>query len=71
MPADNSQHIIPDLQKLPDGTLLTRRQLAEISSFKLVTLKLWAKQGRGPKITRVENRPRYRAQDVREWMAAG
>ncbi|TXN21539.1 DNA-binding protein [Methylobacterium sp. WL9] len=71
MPVASSGNSIPDIQKLPDGALLTRRQLAEISSFKVITLKVWAKQGRGPKITRVENRPRYRAQDVREWMAAG
>lgn len=61
---------IPDLEKLPDTALLTRRQLSDLSSFALITLKVWAKKGRGPQITVVEGRPRYRVRDVREWMGA-
>lgn len=61
---------VPDLGKLPGETLITRQQLSEISSFALITLKVWAKSGRGPRITVVEGRPRYRVRDVREWMGA-
>ncbi len=70
MPADSNQNTIPDLERLPDGALLTRRQLSDLSSFALITLKVWAKSGRGPRITVVEGRPRYRVRDVREWMGA-
>jgi hypothetical protein len=65
----HSARPIPDLEKLPDGALLTRGQLAVISTFALPTLKLWARQGRGPRVTVVEGRPRYRAGDVRAWLA--
>lgn len=58
----------PDLQKLPADALLNRRQLAALSGYALITLQVWAAKGRGPKITRVEGRPRYRAEDVRNWM---
>ncbi|KQQ48789.1 hypothetical protein ASF58_05925 [Methylobacterium sp. Leaf125] len=71
MPAiSNSAISAPDIERLPDSALLTRRQLSEISSFALITLKVWAKNGRGPRITVVEGRPRYRVSDVRAWMGA-
>ncbi|TXN20388.1 hypothetical protein [Methylobacterium sp. WL9] len=70
MPADSSQNTIPDIERLPDSALLTRRQLSDLSNFALITLKVWAKSGRGPRITVVEGRPRYRVRDVREWMGA-
>lgn len=57
-----------DIDKLPDSVLLTRKQVQEISGFALITLKVWAKSGRGPKITWIEGRPRFRAADVRSWM---
>jgi predicted site-specific integrase-resolvase len=69
MPAiSNARDITPDIERLPDSALLTRRQLSELSSFALITLKVWAKNGRGPRITVVEGRPRYRVSDVRAWM---
>lgn len=61
---------VPDLAALPGDALITRNQLAAVSSFALVTLKLWAREGRGPRITVVEGRPRYRVRDVREWMGS-
>lgn len=57
-----------DIDALPPSALLTRAQVAQVSGFAVVTLKLWATQGKGPKITRVEGLPRFRAQDVRSWM---
>jgi hypothetical protein len=60
----------PDLAALPGEAVITRQQLAAVSSFALVTLKLWAREGRGPRITKIEGRPRYRVRDVREWMGA-
>lgn len=68
--AGASPRAVPDIEKLPGEALITRRQLAAVSSFALITLKVWAKQGRGPRITVVEGRPRYRVRDVREWMGA-
>jgi hypothetical protein len=57
-----------DIGALPADALLTRRQIEQITGFRVQTLKNWAAVGRGPKITTVEKRPRYRAADVREWL---
>lgn len=59
---------IPDLSALPDDALLTRRQLSILTGFAIPTLKLWAREGRGPRIVVVENRPRHRAADARDWI---
>lgn len=50
------------------AALMTRREVAEFTGFAEITLAVWAKSGRGPKVTRVENRPRYRVGDVLEWI---
>lgn len=60
-----------DLSALPPDALLTRRQLSEVTGFGVQTFKNWAAHGRGPKIVRVENRPRHRVRDVRQWMGLG
>jgi hypothetical protein len=57
-----------DIDHLPASALLTRAQVAEASGFAVMTLKLWARKGKGPKITRIEGLPRFRVQDVRAWM---
>jgi hypothetical protein len=62
-------NLIPDLANLPDGALLTRKQTAKLTGFTEQTFKKWAPLGRGPKITRVEGRPRYRVADVRRWIS--
>ena len=59
---------VPDIAKLPDEALLTRRQVSDLTGFALITLKLWPKKGRGPRITVVEGCHRYRVRDVRAWM---
>lgn len=61
--------VVPDLNMLPDQALLTRDQVAQLTSFSLPTLKLWAKLGKGPKLVRVEGRPRYPAGALRQWAA--
>jgi hypothetical protein len=61
---------IPDLSALPSTACITRRQLGGLTGFSLPTLKVWAKQGKGPRITYVEGRPRYLVGDVREWLAS-
>lgn len=58
-----------DIGVLPADALLTRRQLEQITGFRAQTFKNWAAAGRGPKVTTIEKRPRYRAADVREWLA--
>ena len=65
-----SMTAMPDLDGLPPSALLTRNQVAALSGFALITFKRWAKTSRGPKITRVEGRPRYRAADVIAWLNA-
>lgn len=59
---------IPDLQNLPPDALLTRKQVCALSGYAIITLKKWAVAGRGPRITRVEGYPRYRAEDVGNWI---
>lgn len=56
------------MQGLPDHALLTRKQVCDISGFADITLRKWAGEGKGPKITRIEDRPRYMVRDVREWL---
>jgi hypothetical protein len=60
---------LPDLSALPSQACITRRQLGELTGFAIPTLKLWVKQGKGPRVTYVEGRPRYLAGDVRDWLA--
>ena len=59
---------IPDLDHLPDNALITRAQLATLSNFAVITLKVWTRRGRGPRVTTIEGRPRYRVADVRAWL---
>jgi hypothetical protein len=61
---------LPDLNTLPSHAVITRGQFCELVSIALPTAKLWAKQGRGPKVTYIEGRPRYLVGDLREWLAS-
>lgn len=61
---------VPDIATLPADALLTRNQVAALSGFALQTLKMWPAQGKGPRVTVVEGRPRYRVADIRQWMGA-
>ena len=58
-----------DIGSLPGDALLTRRQLEQITGFRTQTFKNWAAVDRGPRITTIEKRPRYRVADVRAWLA--
>lgn len=60
----------PDISTLPGDAMLTRKQVAALSGFALQTLKAWPALGKGPKVTTIEGRPRYRVADVRQWMGA-
>jgi hypothetical protein len=71
MPQRQPAPDVPDLNSLPDHALLTQQQLHKLTGFALITFRIWSTQGRGPKITRVEGRPRYMARDVRAWLEAG
>jgi predicted DNA-binding transcriptional regulator AlpA len=62
--------IIPDLAALPDESYLTRKQVAALTGFSVPAFKLWATQGRGPRVSRIEQQPRYRIADVRAWLDA-
>jgi predicted DNA-binding transcriptional regulator AlpA len=60
---------IPDINALPEHALLTQQQLHKLTGFALITFRIWASQGRGPKVTRINgNLPRYMARDVRAWI---
>lgn len=60
---------IPNVDELPASALLTPRQVVGVSGFSIPTLKRWAKEGKGPRVVTIEGRPRYRADDVREWLS--
>jgi hypothetical protein len=59
---------IPDIEGMPGHALLTRQQVARVSNFTEAALKKWAREGRGPRFTKIESRHRYRVEDVREWL---
>lgn len=60
----------PSLLSDPNA-MLTKRDLAQLTGFTRTSLDRWAAKGRGPRITRIEGFPRYRASDVLEWMESG
>jgi hypothetical protein len=59
-----------DLDALPDCTLLKRDEVASWLRLSTATLERWAAKARGPPITRVDGRPRYRLGDLRAWLSA-
>ncbi|CDX62883.1 hypothetical protein MPL3365_80051 [Mesorhizobium plurifarium] len=61
---------LPDLASLPSDAVLTRRQMSALSGYTVQAFKKWAREGRGPAITPVEGRPRYRVADARAWLGA-
>ena len=60
---------LPDLSTLPDAAYVTRKQIAALTGFSIPAFKLWEGQARGPRVTRIEGRPRYQVADVRAWLA--
>lgn len=71
MPDTTSRAAMPDLTSLPDHATLTRKQVASLTGFADITLRVWAGKGRGPKVTRLEGAPRYLARDLRAWLEGG
>lgn len=65
--------ILREISGAPDEMVLTIQDVAAISGFAPVTLRLWHFQGgdRGPQQIRIEGRPRYRLGEVRRWLASG
>jgi excisionase family DNA binding protein len=49
--------------------LLTRRETAEYLALPERTLAAWAYKGIGPRFYKVGRWTRYRAEDLREWLA--
>lgn len=68
MPGSKSRAAVPDLNSLPDHATLTRKQVAALTGFADITLRVWAGKGRGPKVTRLEGVPRYLVRDLRAWL---
>ncbi|MER9579229.1 hypothetical protein NKI78_26980 [Mesorhizobium sp. M0400] len=60
----------PNLAVLPPDALLTRKQMSALSGFTEQAFKKWARERRGPHITVIEGRPRYRVADARAWLGA-
>lgn len=67
-PRTHKPRPLPDLATLPPHAALDRQQVCAVTGFALQTLKAWAKTGRGPRITYIENRPRYLVADVLAWV---
>jgi hypothetical protein len=62
---------VPDIETLPGAALLTGAQVCALSGYSPQALKKWRKSDRGPRVTFVEGQARYRADDVRHWLAGG
>lgn len=61
-----------DRVKLRDDEILfTRREAAEVLRRKAKTLSEWARDGRGPRITRLNGRPFYRRADLFTYINGG
>jgi len=67
-PRTHKPRPLPNLTILPPHAALDRQQVCAATGFALQTLKAWAAQGRGPRVTRIEGRPRYLVCDVLAWM---
>lgn len=65
--------ILKEISDAPDEMVLTIQEVAAISGFAPVTIRLWNFQGegRGPQQIRIEGRPRYRLGEVRRWLKGG
>lgn len=69
--ANSRRTALVDIDRLPDSAACTTRDVAALSGFAEITLKVWRKAGdRGPKVTRIEGRPRYLVKDIRAWMGS-
>ncbi len=55
----------------PQPALLTRDDAARYLGVSYKTLERWAAEGRGPKITRIGGRPKYRRADLDEYLEKG
>jgi hypothetical protein len=60
---------ISQLAGAPDEVLLTPNEVHALYGWAPVTLRLWHRQGRGPRQVRLEGRPRYRLGDLRAWIS--
>lgn len=63
--------LTPDLEKLPPTAACTTRQVHQAFGFAIITLKKWRREGKGPRVTLIEGRPRYLVRDLREWAGIG
>jgi len=67
----DSAKFTAELVQLPDDALLTVEDLVLLGAGTKATLATWRCRGLGPVFTHVGNAARYRAGDVRAWIAAG
>ncbi len=49
--------------------IFTTEELAEYLALKPQTLRLWRTQGTGPRFLKIQNRTKYREEDIEEWLA--
>lgn len=68
MPARDFSRI-SQLAGAPDEVMLTPDEFHALYGVAPVTLRLWHRQGRGPRQTRIEGRPRYKLGDCRAWIS--
>jgi len=57
---------IKDISDLPE--LISRSQLAIFTGLAEQTFNRWATEGKGPRITKLGGRVRYRKQHVIDWL---
>ena len=51
------------------GEFLDTNEIAEAFATKPDTIRLWRREGRGPRWVRIEGRVLYSVADVQEWLA--
>ena len=68
-PRKRARRALPaiDLMNMPDTTACTTKQVHQGFGFAEITLKKWRREGKGPRVTLIEGRPRYLVRDLREW----
>lgn len=63
---------ISSLDSLQDSALLTSAEVARLTGFAEITLRIWRAKKRGPAVTWINgDLPRYKAKDVRDWLKDG
>jgi hypothetical protein len=60
--------LLAELTAAPDETILTPNEVAALSGFSPISLRVWRREGRAAAWRLIEGRPRYTWGDVKLWL---